>query len=525
MNDAEYQQVKDQFEKMVKNTQEITPCRDYLDMAWFPQKQKFLYQLFGGQLIYSKEIKLDERAQATNTDYLEDISEFIWEDKFDRFRNDLLDACEDALGTTVAIQSYLITYLSDLMKNTDTVAANNINADRKVFSAFKQVTLPDGKVFKFGKDQKFFSAIKAVIMKIVPFSKEFDQNKFLETWKELNLRYSQIKGKYLNDSHGELCISIHPLDYITLSNNDNDWESCLYFGNFCKDEGGGYQRGCLEMLSSEYAVVAYLKSKKRNYYGWNSKKWRSLIIVTPELIHQSRNYPFDSDFLTTEAIKMINDLAIKNLGYGYDLNNRIEDEMPGKFRVITSNSDIAYRFSTNYMYNDLGCHAYYGFLKEDYANLFTEDKPVNDQYHYIEYGIESYCLSCGAMIDHELEYAVICHNCYNEVAADYGKRFCVECGSFEDEEYMYQDSDGNWFCESCWNQRFIECECCGRIIDTEMEGFSTEFIPGSEYGYYTVCDECGEAIREELEEHKEDLTYRLSNDILGYIRYLRKECS
>jgi hypothetical protein len=75
-----------------------------------------------------------------------------------------------------------------------------------------------------------------------------------EMFEEFRIAHSQI----LNDKKlsGRLCLSIHPLDYMTMSDNESDWGSCMSWR-----EGGCYRRGTVEMMTSPVVVVAYLKSE------------------------------------------------------------------------------------------------------------------------------------------------------------------------------------------------------------------------------------------------------------------------
>ena len=109
--------------------------------------------------------------------------------------------------------------------------------------------------------------------------------------------------------NANLCLSIHPLDYMTASYNDNNWHSCM---NWLQGE---YRRGVIEMMNSKCVVVAYLESAhdKLTFYGadvhyWNSKKWREFFIVRPNYITGIKGYPYWNRNLEDTVLFWLKDL-------------------------------------------------------------------------------------------------------------------------------------------------------------------------------------------------------------------------
>ena len=126
-----------------------------------------------------------------------------------------------------------------------------------------------------------------------------------------------------NKGVGDLCISIHPLDYITMSDNANDWESCMSW-----HQNGCYRQGTVEMMNSPYVVVAYIKSRHNQMrlsyhydneqHYWNSKAWRELFVVTNNIVAGIKGYPDTNHTFAKEVLRFIADLAEQNLGIVYD---------------------------------------------------------------------------------------------------------------------------------------------------------------------------------------------------------------
>lgn len=82
---------------------------------------------------------------------------------------------------------------------------------------------------------------------------------------------------------GKLCLSIHPLDYMTMSDNACDWSSCMSW-----QEDGCYRMGTVEMMNSPCVIVAYLESSHPMYFSreatWNSKNGAPSILLLQILL-------------------------------------------------------------------------------------------------------------------------------------------------------------------------------------------------------------------------------------------------
>ena len=123
-----------------------------------------------------------------------------------------------------------------------------------------EVNLPDGKILKVQKGTK-------PLRVLAKMAQAFN----LEGFEEFRLTHSRILNQ--KKMTGELCLSIHPMDFMTMSDNNSNWESCMSWSDY-----GCYRRGTVEMMNSECVVVAYLRAKEdmkvsEDLY-WNNKKWR-----------------------------------------------------------------------------------------------------------------------------------------------------------------------------------------------------------------------------------------------------------
>ena len=94
---------------------------------------------------------------------------------------------------------------------------------------------------------KIFKAIQRVLT-------YFDAPKeLMESYDDFRCKHSVITNdKVVNST---LVFSIHPLDFMTMSDNRLNWESCMSWM-----ENGCYSLGTVEMMNSNNVICVYLKS-------------------------------------------------------------------------------------------------------------------------------------------------------------------------------------------------------------------------------------------------------------------------
>jgi hypothetical protein len=257
---------------------------------------------------------------------------------------------------------------------------------------------------------------------------------------------------------GTLCLSIHPMDYVTMSDNDHGWSSCMGW----IDDPGDYRLGTIEMMNSPYVVVAYLKSDNDELYlndefRWNSKRWRQLLVISPDLILGNKQYPYNNDELQGTAMKWLRELALATHNYGpysetaINIENRADNYIDG-------NKAVYFNLDMDYMYNDIYDFrlAYFNpnYKKSDYS-LFLSGPAV--------------CIGCGDVIEsHQVEACrVVCQNCSGEAR-------CCSCGDWHDVNDLYC-VDGNYYCSYCYDDLY-SCDLCGAKFDAQNGGHSVVYI-------------------------------------------------
>lgn len=396
----------------VKNT----PAPAEKLLRFWTQNKGDLYKLLGNELILSRDITIAMSADELELqmrDFIDAHTDFI--SKFRRnLYNDLglanyyiKDRCEP-------YDTYLL--LSDLF-NSASLTEARIN----VAHTF---TL-NGKVIKLSPGQKLMKVLGQVA----------DLLDLHDSYEQFRIAHSQILNQ--KTVKGKLNLSIHPLDYATASDNESNWSSCMSW----QDEGC-YRLGTVEMMNSPVVLVAYLSSDNVNMeltddFRWNSKKWRSWIIVSPAIIASNRQYPYTNDNLMNVALDWVKELAKCNCGWEY------------KKEVTTFESTCPVRFDTFYMYNDYaGNRDCFGYLG---THVALDKKSL-----YINYSGPANCMWCGSLIpftSSEHSNTLVC-------LEDDNYLICESCGERVYEEYALYDNVGTPYCESCYDALFERCICC-----------------------------------------------------------------
>lgn len=348
----------------------------------------------------------------------------------------------------------------------------------------------DGKTYQFQDGEKIWKSIKK-LCQILPDAvteKEFENARILySTW--------------LNDKKkGYLTISIHPLDFMTMSDNNSNWQSCMSW-----QQDGCYRVGTLEMLNSNNVFCVYYTSVKEDKgfsfgeYEWNDKKWRGLVIATKEIIVANKAYPYYSKNTNIAVIDKIKELAEKNMRYTYEfgpeLYKDMDNIMTDYYLDDVSNSiktKDAFKkgiyFKSNGMYNDM-LHNMGNYGYWCYRNKVKSKK-------LISYSGKSMCLCCGkpnflikepfydeGFQSFEKTGTLLCSDCED-------KGSCPSCGSFVGKDIREVKINGveTTVCKKCHAQIML-CPCCQKNY---IDGYGTQLADQQRYpktAHYWYCPE------------------------------------
>lgn len=129
---------------------------------------------------------------------------------------------------------------------------------------------------------------------------------------------------------GYLYLSVDPVDFLTLSENNSNWWSCHSLD-------GDYRAGNLSYMVDNTTIIAYLTDDCPQHFQalpsnmvWSSKKWRMLVHIGENCIYYNRQYPFNSDELLTKVSEQVVSFLDKEYGIPWEYGFRkIQTSDPG----------------------------------------------------------------------------------------------------------------------------------------------------------------------------------------------------
>ena len=428
---------------------------DYILREWNKSKQT-LFNIFGEKLMLEKEIQVEDG----DNKKIREINNYL----------SSLNPGTNFINSVRKLFEFNSTYFENTYATYNLTRANQLFTNRvaKEFSYRNK----DGKIVKVPEGAK----VMRVLQKI---AKEFDLPDF-EIFRNHISRITEIRKSKI-----KFTLSIHPLDYMTMSDNANGWESCM---NWTQGPGS-YRAGTIEMMNSPMVVVAYITTKP--YYPantsieWTSKSWRELIIVHPNTICSVKSYPYYNISFDKALVNWLADLVEEKTEWRYNRKKPQESlESRSYIEAWQDKEDkdnyFLLHFGTNEMYNDFGNTDNYG--------IFSINPPDN-KYHTstINYSGLMTCMCCGenGYWSDDTE-TVICEDCEPSI-------YCCCC----DERVNINDAievDGEWVCEDCYND-LHRCMCCE---DAHFEDDLTLMFVGHienqtinvDYDEHYICSEC-----------------------------------
>ena len=266
---------------------------------------------------------------------------------------------------------------------------------------------------------------------------------------------------------GDLCLSVHPLDYFSVSDNQCGWNSCFSVHD------GSYRISTTGLLTSPNTMVAYLSSEDVEYEAynmsmtWNNKKWRTYVTMSHDqkTFHIGREYPYSNPALRQKVVEMIADLT----GLEYqEVDREIYINTPDAF------------------YND-------GFYHLYEATNIEDDEHIDE----LDIAEDCYCMECGTTYDLEGVNGICCISCHPECHEDYIGT-CTLCDThiFDYEDYTYVSSCGEYVCECC-APKLTYCQECDEVYIGEDEPL-VEVHHRKEDRYY-IIEMCSHCLKDAME--------------------------
>ena len=453
-------EIKQQVEKVLIYSQSLEDVQiDNIINTWLENKRDFIEAL-NGKLIYEMPNKI-----------CFELDEFEKEKKIEKFLNNLINFWHlPELEHFVKIQKngfFSNTVISDYK----TLSGDLITKGTKLIKAFKFFT----------KDIKLLNDVQSAASMII------QENK--------------IEGK--------LCISVHPLDYLSSSETTYNWRSCHSLD-------GEYRAGNLSYMMDKSTLICYLKGDDELHYlpsfpggvPWNSKKWRVLLFMSNDwnMMFAGRQYPFSSrtgiDYVLHTLLPQAGLLRGDWSNWSnekmanYERKDGLYISYPSPYiplkEGLISMSDLITDAEHSRHYNDLlysSCYDPEYSVKIDNWAWGRDVIPNVDTTRFV-IGHNTPCVVCGN--SPIVEDSMLCYDCYNRYDIGESQTYCDCCGSRISYDDPYTMVDDEIVCETCYDRYVLTCERCGE------DRFKEDIVYNS-YTQQYLCDNCNSAVVQELD--------------------------
>lgn len=295
---------------------------------------------------------------------------------------------------------------------------------------------------------------------------------------------------------GKLCFSIHPLDFLSTSETTYNWRSCHALD-------GEYRAGNLGYMMDNSTIICYLRGEEDTKLPrfpadvpWNAKKWRVLLFWSNDesLLFAGRQYPFSSQTALDNILTKYIPLA----GLGKHVQGRIPDHWtPWTGELIdecpVSGTGTTAKLRTPHIYlgpsaikpldaviEDAKGSCHFNDLLESscYKPLYSRaiskksywapdwEEVMSDSETKLTLGANVKCIcGCGKSvcdtssmmcIDDELVYG------HSKNIEDI--ETCFECGHRGYRDEFHEGTDGEMYCQECFDRIFMRCPECGSLM-------------------------------------------------------------
>jgi hypothetical protein len=439
------QEIKEQVKKVIEYSQGIPNVDvDWLIDKWYESK-KFFIENFGDKCIY--EIEQPIQFHLSESERKKRLDEFISLLKYTYELTDLVDFIN------ANIEGFY----------TNSVCEDYIYKDKKI---------PKG-------------------MKLVRAFKYFEEEKILLD--DIQTRASRIIQE--DKVEGILCLSVHPLDFLSSSMNTYSWRSCHALD-------GEYRAGNLSYMVDESTIICYVRGANDCHLPlfpddvpWNSKKWRVLIHLSDnkQMVVAGRQYPFVSNcgldllhehlkklffgFLSEWHNDYVSNMTLKN-GRVKSLRTKYipyRDRLEAWDKIILPAPD-----SLNYndlLYSSLYTEPYYAFKERDWWSWLQEE---DESVPTFTIGGAIPCLCCKDTLIKNSEF-MVCNDCADELNLYSDDYYVCDCCGNRIYDNDWYEVEGEILCDNCYCTETFECEECNTVCFNDERHY--------ECGRY-LCNDC-----------------------------------
>ena len=466
-------ELKQKVDEVLTYSQHVEFCHTQeLLEDWYNAKKDIIKKVLAGQLIYEYPEKITfELSQESKIDRYNSFIEYV---------GNLLD-----IDYSNDFMRYLERINPDWFYKNVLEADYIINDDKKIQKGTKVV-----------KSFKYFITDQVLLADI--------QNRASNLIQE-------------NKVEGYLCLSVHPLDYLSSSENTFNWRSCHALD-------GEYRAGNLSYMLDGSTVVCYLRSEHETILPrfpesvpWNNKKWRCLLFFNDNMnaIFAGRQYPFFSP----GALETVRKVLVKGLYDSSSYEVRRYHGLPDTHWSHWHNdylSEFQYKEYNDEDHGDIEEEKYcvmcaqifniYNIVKDGphsrhfndllRSSCYTQPYYMFEKHYYsiqnteFNIGKEVKCLRCGENTvqsgDTLMCPACTCQYGDNMDPEEYPTCDCCGATFWAPEGWWVGD---DYVCDSCYQNECFRCEHCGDSFFNSDKHFIEE---ASKF----VCTSCYKELEE-----------------------------
>lgn len=269
----------------------------------------------------------------------------------------------------------------------------------------------------------------------------------IHTHESYNRVYARLADEF-NPLHIQQTglLSVHPCDFLEMSNRYNSWRSCHSL------DGGEYQSGCLSYLADSVSMIFYTVDNDvtDNFHEY-PKRHRQVFCYNENVLLQSKLYPDH----VNEDCEQFRGLIQQALSTCLDV--------PNLWEIKNRDASSFYRtVEDSVQYPDYDSYGKITLLKG--AN----------QYGVLDIGRPPICVGCGQTTCCN---KIKCSGCENLTV-------CADCGETVPIKNALRYNDV-YYCQSCMHY----CPLCHTYVQTDMHS-----VRNHNGEHIHVCDECYERI-------------------------------
>lgn len=309
-------------------------------------------------------------------------------------------------------------------------------------------TRPDNKTKTIKDGARAIRAIQGVL-KFFNYDKMENFNAWRNSISDLN------NARNINCN---LVFSIHPIDFMTMSDNTCNWRSCMSWMN-----SGCYSAGTIEMMNSNNTIVTYLESPKP--FEWNgytipNKTWRCLIYVHKDILCTGKSYPYYNKNLNFEVLKIAQNLLKENLHWKYQYQFQKYKDLRGCYGNRYVRKDVeAHRQGNHKIF--LYTYGMYNDLIEDHTSDYWCCRNWVKDSLKISVSGRATCMNCGEYLDDDIDDPAYA-NSSRKYCASCEEYRCYTCGKIDVTQKHYKIPFYNHYCSpvSMHDNKKIVCGSC-----------------------------------------------------------------